>query len=199
MAVRVRVRELSFEPFILTLPRANGVCDRRALRALCERWVDSTHTFHLPFEEMTISPRDFSLLTGLRGSDTLVPLYYDMVRPEVDLDEMDALISPGVYTGVRSTPAKFVTTFGLLSRRDFCDRDDTDRATRSFLLYALGETVFRTQSGTIHAGLIQAFRDIDAVSSYDWAGASLAYLYRFLDLTCRQRKDFGGYTFALLV
>ncbi|XP_065851666.1 uncharacterized protein [Euphorbia lathyris] len=162
-------------------------------------WVDSTHTFHLPFREMTISPRDFSLLTGLRGSGTPVPLFFDMVRPRVDLAEISDLIRPRVYTGVKATPAKFVTTFGLLSRRDFYDRDDTDRATRSFLLYALGETIFRTQSGTIHAGLIQAFRDLDAVSSYDWAGAGLAFLYKFLDLTCRKHKDFGGYTFALLV
>ncbi|XP_065859388.1 uncharacterized protein [Euphorbia lathyris] len=138
-------------------------------------------------------------MTGLRGSGIPVPLFVDMVRPWVDRAEISALIRPGVYTGIKSTPAKFITTYGLLSRRDFCDRDETDQATRSFLLYALGETIFRTKSGTIHAGLIQAFHDLDAVSSYDWSGAGLAFLYKFLDLTCRKRKDFGGYTFALLV
>ncbi|XP_065853792.1 protein MAINTENANCE OF MERISTEMS-like [Euphorbia lathyris] len=193
-----RVQELGFEPFILALPRANGVCDRFGLRTSCERWVDSTHTFHFSFGEVTISPRDFSLLTGLRGSCTPVPLFFDMVRPRVDRDELAALIGPRVYTGVGSTPVKFITTSGLLSRRDSCGLDDTDQAVRSFLLYALGETVFRTKSGTIHAGLIQAFHDLEAVSSYDWAGAGLAFLYKFLDLTCRKRKDFGGYTFALM-
>ncbi|XP_065880824.1 uncharacterized protein [Euphorbia lathyris] len=69
----------------------------------------------------------------------------------------------------------------------------------SFLVYTLSETIFRTKGGKVHAGLIQALSDLDTAASYDWAGAGLAFLYKFLDLTCRKRKDFSGYTFALLV
>ncbi|XP_065863833.1 uncharacterized protein [Euphorbia lathyris] len=198
-AARARVRELGFEPFISALPCTNGVCDRFGLRALCERWVDSTHTFHLSFGEMTISPRDFSLLTGLRGSSTPVPFHFDLMQPRVDLARLAALIGPGVCLGARSTPAKFISTASLLSRRDFCETDDTDLAVRSFLVYTLSETIFHTKGGKVHAGLIQALSDLDTAASYDWAGAGLAFLYKFLDLTCRKRKDFGGYTFALLV
>lgn len=40
---------------------------------LVERWSDTTNTFHFPkAREMTITPSDFALLTGLRvGSDPL--------------------------------------------------------------------------------------------------------------------------------
>ncbi|XP_065876337.1 uncharacterized protein [Euphorbia lathyris] len=198
-AAKARVCELGFEPFISALPRTNGVCDRFGLRALCERWVDSTHTFHLSFGEMTISSRDFSLLTGLRGSSTPVPFCFDMIRPRVDRARLAALIGPGVYPGAKSSPAKFISTASLLSRRDFCETDDADLAVRSFLVYTLSEMIFRAKSGKVHAGLIQAFSDLDAAASYDWAGAGLAFIYKFLDLTCWKRKDFGGYTFALLV
>ncbi|XP_065877517.1 uncharacterized protein [Euphorbia lathyris] len=148
---------------------------------------------------MTISPRDFSLLTRLRGSNTPVPFHFGMMRPRVDPARLATLIGPGVRLCAKSTPVKFVSTASLLSRRDFCETDATDLAVRSFLVYALSETIFRTKGGKVHAGLIQALSDLDAAASYDWAGAGLAFLYKFLDLTCRKCKDFGGYTFALLV
>ena len=36
--------------------------------ALIERSMDTTHTFHLPFGEMTITPFDFAAITGLSFS-----------------------------------------------------------------------------------------------------------------------------------
>ena len=36
--------------------------------ALIERWMDTTHSFHMPFGEMTITLFDFSAITGLSFS-----------------------------------------------------------------------------------------------------------------------------------
>ncbi|KDP45538.1 hypothetical protein JCGZ_18775 [Jatropha curcas] len=36
-----------------------------SILALMERWMDSTHTFHLPLDEMTITPIDFDVITEL--------------------------------------------------------------------------------------------------------------------------------------
>ena len=33
--------------------------------ALVERWMDTTHSFHLPFGEITITPLDFATITEL--------------------------------------------------------------------------------------------------------------------------------------
>ena len=33
--------------------------------ALIERWMDTIHTFHLPFREMTVTPLDFAAINGL--------------------------------------------------------------------------------------------------------------------------------------
>ncbi len=43
------------------------------MRALAERWWDSTNTFHLKFGEMTITPLDFAAITGLRVGGDPIP------------------------------------------------------------------------------------------------------------------------------
>ena len=42
--------------------------------ALIERWMDTTHIFHLPFREMTITLLDFAAITGLSFSRESIPL-----------------------------------------------------------------------------------------------------------------------------
>lgn len=70
---RELVQAAGFETFILglNLPKI----DWSLLTSLVERWWDTTNTFHFPSAgEMTITPGDFSLLTGLRigGASLLV-------------------------------------------------------------------------------------------------------------------------------
>ncbi|KAH7866185.1 hypothetical protein Vadar_016817 [Vaccinium darrowii] len=62
------VRELvdleGFEPFIPTQTRT--MHDHFIVTTLVERWRDSTNSFHLRFEESTMTLLDFSAITGLR-------------------------------------------------------------------------------------------------------------------------------------
>ena len=39
--------------------------DQSLLSALVDRWRPETHTFHLPFAEMTVTLQDVAMLTGL--------------------------------------------------------------------------------------------------------------------------------------
>jgi len=61
---------------------ASGVdtADRMLLRALIERWWDTTNTFHLRFTKMTVTPLDFSAITGLRVGGEPVPFDSGLYR-----------------------------------------------------------------------------------------------------------------------
>ena len=72
-AVRDRIRVIGFEPFILVLPSLRGRNDYQPLHALMERWMDSTHTFHLPCGEFTIDPISFATITGIACAGDPVP------------------------------------------------------------------------------------------------------------------------------
>ncbi|KAH7844242.1 hypothetical protein Vadar_025942 [Vaccinium darrowii] len=65
------VHEAGFEHFMKILPsfRANIYI----LYACAERWWDTTNTFQFPFGEMTMTPKDFAMITGLGfGGRTLL-------------------------------------------------------------------------------------------------------------------------------
>ena len=72
-AVRDRVWVTGFEPFILALPSLRGRNDYQPLHALMERWMDSTHTFHLPCGEFTIDPVSFTAITGIACAGDPMP------------------------------------------------------------------------------------------------------------------------------
>ncbi|BBH08319.1 hypothetical protein Prudu_020472 [Prunus dulcis] len=74
--VKAKVQEAGFLPFLSILGHGKKG-DRPLLVALAERWWDTTHTFHFDeVGEMTMTPTDFSAITGLRVGGKR--LQYDM-------------------------------------------------------------------------------------------------------------------------
>ena len=57
-----------FDGIISTLTYCSYASIQAAMYALVERWMDTTHSFHLPFREMTITPLDFAAIIGLSFS-----------------------------------------------------------------------------------------------------------------------------------
>ncbi|KAK9291212.1 hypothetical protein L1049_009400 [Liquidambar formosana] len=55
----------------------NEQWDRQALLALAELWWDTTNTFHFSFGEMTMTPKDFSIITGLSLKGKRLEFYGD--------------------------------------------------------------------------------------------------------------------------
>lgn len=47
------------------LPKRMPNLSHSAVSAMGERWSETTHTFHLPFGEVTITPSDVVAMTGL--------------------------------------------------------------------------------------------------------------------------------------
>ena len=62
-----------FDGIISTLTCGSYASSQAAMCALVERWMDTMHTFDLPFEEMTITLLDFLTITGMSFSGEPIP------------------------------------------------------------------------------------------------------------------------------
>ena len=59
------VTEKGFDDIISALTYNSYASSQATMCALIERWMDTTHTFYLPFREVTITPLDFTAIIGL--------------------------------------------------------------------------------------------------------------------------------------
>ena len=57
-----------FDGVISALTHSSYASSSTAMCALIKRWMDTTHSFHLPFGEMTITQLDFTAIIGLSFS-----------------------------------------------------------------------------------------------------------------------------------
>ncbi|KDP24844.1 hypothetical protein JCGZ_25298 [Jatropha curcas] len=62
----IGIQEVGFGCFIDTLPRVQGRTLPYSILALMEWWMDTAHTFHLLFDEMTITPVEFAAIISFR-------------------------------------------------------------------------------------------------------------------------------------
>ncbi|KDP21979.1 hypothetical protein JCGZ_03182 [Jatropha curcas] len=116
------IQEAGFGCFIDTLPRVQGRTLPSSILALMERWMDTTHTFHLLFDEITITSVDFTAIISLafRG------------RFFVFADQLWTLDQPGLQASLRAaigmeptiTPVGFAMIIGLPFRGRFIVFDD---------------------------------------------------------------------------
>ncbi|GMQ08131.1 hypothetical protein CsSME_00052000 [Camellia sinensis var. sinensis] len=85
VAVRDWVDQAGFRPFCMGISRY--LASRTLMAALVERWWDTTNSFHFSaIRDMTMTPFDFAVLTGLDMGGWSIPYDEDMVesRPPVD-------------------------------------------------------------------------------------------------------------------
>ena len=148
------------------------------LKAFAERWWATTNTFHFGFGEMTITPLDFSMLTGLPCGGTAIPFYRDIHQDPVFLTR--CLGTQFAESAMLSEHISVPTLREFF--RDFIyeTADDIDILARAFLLFLLGSSLLSSIDNTIHLGFLRALEDLDATSRYDWGGAGLATLYGYI-------------------
>ncbi|KAH7849478.1 hypothetical protein Vadar_018461 [Vaccinium darrowii] len=168
--VRALVDASGFTIFIrlLTVTRT----DRKLIRALVERWWDTTNTFHFRFGEMTITPLDFAAITGLRVGGEPIPfdskLYLDTAAVEHYLGRR-----PG---GIRES------------------EEEARQMARAYLLYLFGASLFPNRQGMVHLGWLPALESLETAGRFDWGGAGLCTVYCFLGCVCRGvGTSLGGY------
>ncbi|KAH7858103.1 hypothetical protein Vadar_020029 [Vaccinium darrowii] len=184
--VRALVDASGFTVFIrlLTVTRT----DRKLIRALVERWWDTTNTFHFRFGEMTITPLNFAAITGLRVGGEPIPfdseLYLDPVAVEHYLGRRLGGIEPGV---------RYTVLVGFWDHEPGSEEEARQMA-RAYLLYLFGASLFPNRQGVVHLGWLPALEDLETAGRFDWGGAGLCTVYCFLGCVCRGvGTSLGGY------
>ena len=70
--MRAYIQEASFKPILgLLLKRSASAT---LVQCLIERWWDTTHTFHIAEQEMTVTPYDFYCMTDLSFEGAIISL-----------------------------------------------------------------------------------------------------------------------------
>lgn len=84
LVVHARIAITRFTPFIPYVFVRTQKHNKRRLQALVERWMNSTHTLHMPIGEIMIALWDFAYLTGIpyEGRMLEFDLTSTLYRPE---------------------------------------------------------------------------------------------------------------------
>ncbi|GMP53684.1 hypothetical protein CsSME_00019080 [Camellia sinensis var. sinensis] len=189
-AIRDWVDLAGFGPFCAGISRFPA--STTLIGALVERWWDSTNSIHFSSAgDMTMTPFDFVVLTGLDVGGWAIPYDEDMgqweatwiyllgARPLVD----------------RSSGRVRYTWFSSHFRHTEPETlEEITQYACGFLMFLFGITLFFDRGNTVGLYLLGALADLTQVSRYDWGGASLATLYCYMSVTSRGRGNIiGGY------
>ena len=135
------------------------------LRALAERWWDTTNTFHFPCGELTVTPAELTLLTGVRFGPRQLEFYEDWRSlPDERLEELlgavpDRGSSYVTRTWVRDTlSAHYAMASALYT---------PTQAARLCMLLIVGCSFWHTRRDTIDLSILRSLEDMAVVEEYN--------------------------------
>ncbi|XP_058767158.1 serine/threonine-protein phosphatase 7 long form homolog [Vicia villosa] len=176
--------------------------DMKFILALCERWRPETHTFHLPMGECTVTLEDVYMLLGLKTNGKAV--YGNVQQPNalcVELLGVDLIEGEGRQRG-RGQGIKLAglqLAYDDLKLNEFSDEESILQKTRMYIMLLFGKFLFPEGTGnSVNFMYLCLLGDIDAIKTYSWGSAVLAYLYSSL-CKCAKKNSctFSGCAFLL--
>ena len=161
---------------------------------LVERWWDTTNSFHFSATgDMTMTPFDFAVLTGLDVGGWAIPYDDDMGEWEAAWIYLLGAGPPVDRASGRVRYTWFSSHFRWVEMEPGTP-DEAAQYARGFLMFLFGTTLFADRGNTVGLYLLSALVDLSQVRRYDWGGAGLATLYCYMNATSRGRGDLlGGY------
>ncbi|KAL7177518.1 hypothetical protein ACSBR2_030807 [Camellia fascicularis] len=181
------VDEARFGLFCMGLSRL--MASRTLLGALVERWWDTTNSFYFSTTgDMTMTPYDFAMLTGLEVGGQLIP--YD-----VDMGEWEAAWTYllGAHPLIFCSGTVRYTWFSDHFRgTEPATIEATEQYARGFLMFLFGTTLFADRANTVRLYLLSALVDLPQVRHYDWGSAGLTTLYCYMSSTSRKSGNRVG-------
>ena len=159
--VRDLVDLAGFGPFCTGLSRCPA--RRTLMAALVERWWDTTNSFHFSATgDMTMTPFDFAVLTGLDVGGWSIP--YDEDMGEVEAAWMYLLGARPPVDRV-SGRVRYTWFSSHFRRAEMVPETpvETEQYARGFLMFLFGTTLFADRGNTIGLYLLSALVDLSQV------------------------------------
>ncbi|KDP37550.1 hypothetical protein JCGZ_05989 [Jatropha curcas] len=180
--MRSRVIAAGFGDYAVGLRRTQPRFSPAMRYTLMERWNDCTHMFIFGFGEMTLTPVDYTTITGLRFDDPIAPLDARYQTAALGAELVRTLL--GVPTRTRYT-AQGELPEDVRPTAPAYTREERDQAARSFIFYLISSQLLYTSQNKGDPAVLACLRDLGRVGSYSWASLALAHLYHGLDVWTR--------------
>lgn len=159
-------------------------------RALYERWWDTTHTFHFDeIGELTITPMDFSAITGLKCCEK--NLRYDTSFQE-DKDKVTKTYGAPMVTILEGNKVDYKRMRNANVEWSCTNEVEKEQLTRAFILFFIGSVLMPNKANSVYLHFSPNLMDIKKISSYNWGSLALTVLYRNLDFVSRGGKSMRG-------
>ncbi|KDP35688.1 hypothetical protein JCGZ_10874 [Jatropha curcas] len=164
-----------------------------------------SHWFIFGFGEMTLTPADYTAITGLGFDGEVAPLDARYQTAALGAELVRTLL--GVPTRTRYTTQGYISykvVYKFWAKRirtrltawrelpadgkpaaPAYTREQRDQAARSFIFYIISSQLLCTSQNKGDPAVLACLRDLSLISSYDWASLALAHLYHGLDVWTR--------------
>ncbi|XP_043699933.1 protein MAIN-LIKE 2-like [Telopea speciosissima] len=152
--------------------------DTPVVHALTDRWWPSTHTFHLPAGEVTITPLDFFMIMGIPFSRRPISLTHSVQMKSLG-EISDLLDYKATSCVILLTTMKKEWDNQVID--DSSPKELFDQAAKSFLLYLVSNVLFCDGGGRRDTFLACFFEDFEEAESFDWGGSVYAHFLKMLD------------------
>ncbi|GMP28322.1 hypothetical protein CsSME_00003919 [Camellia sinensis var. sinensis] len=150
------LRGSGFGPFCAGISRYPA--SRTLMGSLVERWWDTTNSFHFSATgDMTMTPFDFPVLTGLDVGGWSIPYDEDMGEWEAAWIYLLGARPPADRSSSRVRYTWFSTHFRGIEPET---PEEIAQYTRGFLMFLLGTTLFSDRGNTVGLYLLSALVDL---------------------------------------